>query len=141
MVGERSLVQPFAPEARGLLHPRIRLFGGLRPAARGRPTERRERRLALARGRAGRRELALEADTQGAVQRQLHATAVGLAERLAVARTRVLPVAVLRRVVELRRALQVQVDQPLHAARDPNQAVLGLVVRRRAPVLLLALVL
>ena len=67
--------------------------------------------------------------------------ALGRRARLVVAGARVLPVSSLRPVVELRRALEVQVDQALDAIRDADHAVLGLVVGRGAPVARLALVL
>jgi hypothetical protein len=141
MVRERALVDPLAPEVGGPVHPLVGLVDAPRAAPFARPAERRVGRLTLAQRRPRSGEVSLEAHAQRAVQQQAQLAALGHCDRLAVSGPGVLPPAALGAVVEQRRALHVQVDETLHAAGDPHHAVLGLVIRRRAAVARLALLL
>ena len=139
MVGELAVAEPLVPEVGGEHEPVVGVVVGLGAAVVA-PRQRDERGVAVAQRGARAGAPALEADAQVGGQRQLDGLALGAPDRLAVAGPRVLPRDRLAPVVHARLALHVHLDAPVDAAHRAQQHVVGVVVGRRAPVRVRALV-
>ena len=139
VVGELAVAEPLVPVVGGEDEAVVGVVVGLGPAVIA-PRQRDERGVAVAQGRARAGAAALEADAQVGGERQRERLALGRADRLAVAGAAVLPGDALAPVVHARLALHVHLDAPVHAAHRAQQDVVGVVVGRRAPVRVRALV-
>ena len=134
------MVEPVLPVVRRPDEPVVGLLVGLRRRVLG-PRQRHEQRVALLHQRPRRGARALEAHVHVGGEAQLHVAALGAADRLVVARPGVLPLPALARVVEARLAVERHLHLAVHAADHPQQHVVGVVVGRRAPVGVRAVVL
>ena len=133
MVREAAVREPLVPVVGGLDQTVVGLGVGLGAGVVG-ERERDEGGVAVAQRGERPHPGPFEADPQVGRQRQLGRPAVGGRDRLVVALADVLPVRVAAAVVEDRIALELDLDAAVDAAHGPQQHVVGVVVRGRAPV-------
>ena len=140
MVGEGAVVEPVLPVVRGPDEPVVGLLVVCGAGCSDHESAA-KRRVALLHQRPGRGARALEAHVHVGGDAQLDVAVLGAAVGLVVARARVLPRAHLAPVVEQRLAVERHLDLAVHAADQPQQHVVGVVVRRRAAVRVRAILL
>ena len=140
VVRERSVLEPLLPEATGAGQPRGRLLVVCRQRMAG-PAERDERPLAFAQRRSRPRPRTFEAESQIGHEAQPQVDPLRGGHRLVVPRAGIGPVGGQAAVVERRLALELDLGRALHALDQPQQHVIRVVVGRRAPVAVRALVL
>ncbi len=140
VIREAAPIEPVLPVVGGPDEPAVGLREVLRRRVRA-PGQRAVDLLALLHPVPRRRPSALEPEPQVGPELQFDGAALGTGNALVVARAQVFPVRGLAAVVEGRIADERHLDLAIDAAHRPQQHVIGVVVGRRPPVCVRALVL
>ncbi len=127
------MIEPVLPVVRRPHEPLVCLVVVLRCRVL-RPGERGVERVALLHERPRGGARALEPEIHVADEAKLDVAALGVRDRLVVAGTGVLPARVLAPVVEHRLAVEVDLNLAVHAAQEPQQHMVRVIVGRRATV-------